>query len=66
MKLYQVGAMDFSAVEKVYDQLKKKIRDEAAAGAKPAAAKGARSAVMPVVVGVGAVSLLSLIIALRK
>lgn len=75
MSYYRTGGIDIAElVNKAVDKAKQKIRDEAAQGAKVAvapvarreAAEGARSAVMPLVIGVGAVSLLSLIVALKK
>lgn len=73
---YQIGLTlhPASIATKLAEQMKKKIRDEAAEGAKKAvapiarkeAAEGARSAVLPMIVGVGALSALSLIVALRK
>lgn len=58
---YQIGSVA-STIRQSIEKVKQQIRDEAAKGARPAAKAG----VMPVMVGVGAVSLLSLIIALRK
>ena len=75
MSYYRTGGIDIAElVTKAVDKAKQKIRDEAAAGAKVAvapvarkeAAAGARNAVMPLVVGVGALSALSLIIALKR
>lgn len=72
---YRAGGFDITSLaEKAVDEVKKRIRDEAAKGAKEAvapvarkqAAEGARSAVMPIMIGVGALSAVSLVIALRK
>lgn len=75
MSLYRVGGIGVTeVVTRAIDAAKKKIRDEAAAGAKAAvapvarkeAAEGARSAVKPMIVGVAALSALSLVVALRR
>lgn len=75
MSLYRIGGASFTdVVDRAIANVKKKIREEAAAGAKAAvapvarkeAAEGARSAVMPLIVGVGALSTLAIIVALRR